>query len=207
MSIAAATRSLFEPRVASRMRTGSTDVKNCAAIVIDRSNTSIRESPAAPCSTIRPGHRSSSQRSGPLHPGRQPTHGDVGSRPRRIVGRPGDRDCQALRSGSPSFGSIGTSSRRSLGLERGRGRLSGAGGGSDSGFPEIRGRAQRPRGSASTKSALVSRLNGTASSAPTGPTTHVQNTRDRNVNVGERPTESPTTRGWMMDWITKLMTL
>jgi hypothetical protein len=35
----------------------------------------------------------------------------------------------------------------------------------------------------------------------------VQNTRDMKVKVGVSPTASPTTRGWMTDWIRKLMTL
>ena len=93
-------RSLFEPRVAIRMSTGSTEVKNWAAIVIDRSNTSIRPSPAAARRSDpsrppveQPAHP-------PLQPGRQTTQGGLGPRPGRILGRPGGRQRQALRAGS-----------------------------------------------------------------------------------------------------------
>ena len=46
-----------------------------------------------------------------------------------------------------------------------------------------------------------------ASSAPSGPSTQVQNTTERNDMVTDRPTASPTNFGWMTDCRTKLMTL
>jgi hypothetical protein len=56
----------------------------------------------------------------------------------------------------------------------------------------------------STSSPLASRLNGIASSAPSGPSTHAQNISETNDTVTDRPTASPTIFGWMIDWITKL---
>ena len=68
------------------------------------------------------------------------------------------------------------------------------------------GSAQDAPGSDSTRSARISRLKGTARIAASGPRTHVQKISDKKVSVGESPTVSPTIRGWMIDWITKLMT-
>jgi len=44
-----------------------------------------------------------------------------------------------------------------------------------------------------------------ASSAPSGPMTQAQKSSDTNVRLTDSPTVSPTTFGWMTDWITTLM--
>jgi hypothetical protein len=62
-------------------------------------------------------------------------------------------------------------------------------------------------GSASISSAFTSSESGIASTAPKGPRSQAQNTRDRKVSVVDRPTASPTTLGWMIDWMMKLITL
>ena len=61
-------------------------------------------------------------------------------------------------------------------------------------------------GSASTMSAFTSRVSGTAISAPMAPSVKAQNTSESIVTVPERPTTLPTILGWIMDWITMLMT-
>jgi hypothetical protein len=53
--------------------------------------------------------------------------------------------------------------------------------------------------------ALTSSVSGTARIAPSGPSSHVQNTSARNVRVADSPTASPMNRGWMIDWITTLI--
>ena len=58
----------------------------------------------------------------------------------------------------------------------------------------------------SSSRAFVSTLNGMASSAPSGPITQVQKISDRNETVADNPTTSPTTFGWMTDWIITLIT-
>ncbi|MNU04378.1 hypothetical protein D3C72_2487610 [compost metagenome] len=50
-------------------------------------------------------------------------------------------------------------------------------------------------------------MSGTASTAPTGPMMKDQTTRDRKVTVADRPTASPTILGWMIDWMTVLITM
>src|SRR5690606_20242749 len=62
------------------------------------------------------------------------------------------------------------------------------------------------RGSTSTMTALESSVRGIARIAPRGPSSHVQNASATNVTVTDRPTASPTKRGWINDWITKLST-
>ena len=99
--------SLFEPRVAIRMSTGSTEVKNWAAIVIDRSNTSIRPSPAAAWSRIRPGHRSSSQPTRCCSPaGRRPSAASARARAGSLVPAPVAGCVRLSGRGAASFGSI-----------------------------------------------------------------------------------------------------
>ena len=61
-------------------------------------------------------------------------------------------------------------------------------------------------GSASSSSAFISSVSGTASSAPIGPITNAQKTSDRNVRVSERFTASARIFGWMTDWMMKLIT-
>ena len=46
-----------------------------------------------------------------------------------------------------------------------------------------------------------------ARTAPSGPSTQAQNTSETKVSVVDRPTASPTTLGWMTDWITRLIAL
>ena len=43
-----------------------------------------------------------------------------------------------------------------------------------------------------------------ASSAPSAPSTQPQNSSAMKVTVIDRPTESPTNRGWISVWTTKL---
>ena len=64
----------------------------------------------------------------------------------------------------------------------------------------------RASGSASTRSAFTRSVSGMASSPPSGPRTTAQKTSERKVTVADRPTVSPTTLGWMSDWITKFAT-
>ena len=54
-------------------------------------------------------------------------------------------------------------------------------------------------------SAFTSRVSGTAISAPMADV-KAQNTSESIVTVPERPTTLPTILGWIMDWITMLMT-
>jgi hypothetical protein len=42
--------------------------------------------------------------------------------------------------------------------------------------------------------------------APSGPSSHDQNTRATNVTFIDSPTESPMKRGWMIDCTTTLIT-
>ena len=42
--------------------------------------------------------------------------------------------------------------------------------------------------------------------APSGPSSHAQNTSTTNVTVTDSPTASPMKRGWMIDCITTLST-
>jgi hypothetical protein len=60
------------------------------------------------------------------------------------------------------------------------------------GLAEISTVSQLVAGSMSTRSAFTSNVNGIASTAPKGPISQVQNTRDRNVSVVARSTTSPT---------------
>ena len=73
-------------------------------------------------------------------------------------------------------------------------------------MPEISGDSQRARGSTSTKRALSSRVSGRARIAPRGPSTQAQKTRERKVRVVVSPSASAWNLGWMIDWMTKLMT-
>ena len=132
-------------QVAIRISIGSTEVKNWAAMVIDRSNTSIRTSPAVPWSMIRPGHRSSSQATRRCSP--------AGSRPSAASARA--RAAASCRAGGGSVRlSAGgarrrvhlSSSRRSLGPVPAGPPAPAPAGGWVSGFPEIRGRAHRRAG-------------------------------------------------------------
>ena len=64
--------------------------------------------------------------------------------------------------------------------------------------------AQRPCGSASTRTALHISVSGMARIAPSGPSSHAQNTKATNVTVTDSPTASPMKRGWMIDYTTTL---
>ena len=58
----------------------------------------------------------------------------------------------------------------------------------------------------STRSRRTSRVSGIARIAPIGPITTAQNSTEKNVIVWLRFTALPTTRGWITDWMTALMT-
>jgi voltage-gated potassium channel len=63
--------------------------------------------------------------------------------------------------------------------------------------------AQCAVGSTSTNSALIRRVSGIASRAPSGPSGHAQKIRVRKVTVVARPTKPPTNPGWITDCTTK----
>jgi hypothetical protein len=53
---------------------------------------------------------------------------------------------------------------------------------------------------------MINSVAGIASNAPNGPSTQAQNTSDTNVRAVDKPTASPTNRGWINDCTTKLIT-
>src|SRR5690349_15457232 len=65
---------------------------------------------------------------------------------------------------------------------------------------------QWARGSMSSRTAFASTVSGIARIAPSGPITQVQKISDTNESVAVRPTTSPTTFGWMTDWMITLIT-
>lgn len=127
ISIASVNLSLFEPRVAIRMSTGSTEVKNWAAMVIDRSNTSIRRNPAAARRNIRPGRLSSSHPSRRCNPnGRRPRAASARARAGSSTGSSAGSAAGPVwlsEDGVPSFESMPISFWRSLRLKLGRSGL------------------------------------------------------------------------------------
>ena len=58
----------------------------------------------------------------------------------------------------------------------------------------------------STSTSRTRRVSGIARIAPIGPITTAQNSTEKNVMVWLRFTALPTTRGWITDWMTALMT-
>ena len=70
----------------------------------------------------------------------------------------------------------------------------------------IRGITHRRSGSTSKKRALTNKVAGTAGNAPTPPRMAGQTISERKLSVGDRPTELPTTRGWMTLWMMMLST-
>jgi len=78
--------------------------------------------------------------------------------------------------------------------------------GGSSGRFATNGSSQLLSGSASRKTARTSKDIGTARSAPSGPRTQDQKTRERKVIVVERPTAPPTMRGWIPDWMIRFRT-
>ena len=53
---------------------------------------------------------------------------------------------------------------------------------------------------------LTNKLSGMARNAPLAPRIVAQMIKDRKLRVAERPTVTPTTRGWMIVWMTKFKT-
>src|SRR4029450_6952272 len=83
------------------------------------------------------------------------------------------------------------------------------GGGSSAGSAspeEIRGITHLRSASTSKKSALTNKVAGTARNAPTPPRIVPQTISERKLRVGDRPTELPTTRGWITLWMMMLRT-
>ena len=70
----------------------------------------------------------------------------------------------------------------------------------------MNGRSHADCGCESTRIALANRDSGTAIKAPSGPKRADQKMTDRNVSAIFKLTVPETNLGWMIDWISELMT-
>ena len=188
------------------MRIGSTEVKNWAAMVIDRSKMPSRTLARALRIAIRPGHWESSHASGRCSsPG-----GEAGSRARARASASSD---PLAANRSVVLGHVPAQSHRSVWrltwrLRRWRSRARAPQVPSRSGLPEINGQGPACRGvglDQQRPGEQGERYGEQGAERPDDPGPEDQ--REEGQRRAERPTASPTTRGWITDWITKLITL